>query len=131
MFSLSFGVSFLGYSERDAIPSLCHSEERVARRRIFQVYTMQYYVYILSNWNGKVIYVGMTNNLERRVNEHKSGEIEGFTKKYRVHKLVYFETMDDVRRAIEREKEIKGWSRAKKNALIAALNPDWHDLCEE
>ncbi len=92
---------------------------------------MQYYVYILSNWNGKVIYVGMTNNLERRVNEHKSGEIEGFTKKYRVHKLVYFETMDDVRRAIEREKEIKGWSRAKKNALIAALNPDWHDLCEE
>ena len=89
---------------------------------------MQYYVYILSNWNGKVIYVGMTNNLERRVNEHKSGEIEGFTKKYRVHKLVYFETMDDVRRAIEREKEIKGWSRAKKNALIAALNPDWHDL---
>ena len=92
---------------------------------------MSYYVYILSNWNHKVIYIGVTNNLERRIFEHKSGEIAGFTQKYRVNKLVYFESYSDVNDAIAREKTLKGWVRSKKNALIESLNPDWHDLSEE
>ena len=89
-----------------------------------------YYVYILTNKNGNVMYVGMTNNLERRVWEHKNGVCEGFTKKYNVHKLVYFEETNDVNEAIEREKRLKAWSRKKKNALVKAANPTWHDLSE-
>ena len=85
-------------------------------------------VYILSNWNNKVLYTGVTNNLERRVCEHKKHLIEGFTSKYNVHKLVYFDCTEDVRQAIEREKKIKGWTRAKKVALIEQTNPQWCDL---
>lgn len=77
-----------------------------------------YYIYILSNWNNKVIYVGMTNNLERRLSEHKNKLIDGFTKKYNLTKLVYFECTSDVNTAIRREKEIKKWRREKKNRLI-------------
>ena len=87
-----------------------------------------YYVYILSNWNNKVIYVGMTNNLERRLYEHKNKLIEGFTKKYNLDKLVYFEHTTDVNNAIRREKEIKKWRREKKNNLIESLNPNWIEL---
>jgi len=87
-----------------------------------------YYVYILSNWNNKVIYVGMTNNLERRLYEHKNKLIEGFTKKYNLDKLVYFEHTADVNNAIRREKEIKKWRREKKNNLIESLNPNWIEL---
>ena len=87
-----------------------------------------YYVYILSNWNNKVLYVGMTNNLERRLYEHKNKLIEGFTKKYNLDKLVYFEHTDDVNGAIRREKEIKKWRREKKNNLIESLNPNWIEL---
>jgi len=87
-----------------------------------------YYVYILSNWNNKVLYVGMTNNLERRLYEHKNKLIEGFTKKYNLDKLVYFEHTDDVNGAIRREKEIKKWRREKKNNLIESLNPGWIEL---
>ena len=76
-----------------------------------------YHVYMLANWNNRVLYVGVTNSLERRLYEHKNGLIEGFTKKYRLHKLVWFESTEDVRSAIEREKEIKGWKREKKNAM--------------
>ncbi len=90
-----------------------------------------YYVYLLTNWNNRVMYVGVTNNLERRVYEHKNRLIEGFTRKYHVDKLVYFETTGDVRAAIAREKQIKGWRREKKNRLVAAMNPGWNDLSLE
>lgn len=88
------------------------------------------YIYILTNCNNKVLYIGVTNDLRRRINEHKSGQNDGFTKKYRVHKLVYFEEYSDIKRAIAREKQLKHWIRAKKVALIEALNPDWNDLSE-
>ena len=87
-----------------------------------------YYIYILSNWCDSVLYLGVTSNLLRRLYEHKNHLVKGFTKKYNVHKLVYFETTGDVRAALEREKQLKGWTRAKKNALIAKSNPTWVDL---
>ncbi len=87
-----------------------------------------YYVYILTNQNNHVMYIGVTNNLRRRVYEHKMGLYEGFTKKYRVHKLVYFECCHDVKAAIQREKQLKGWSREKKNSLVMSQNPEWKDL---
>jgi len=89
---------------------------------------MQYYVYILANWNNKVVYTGVTNDLERRLYEHRHGLADSFTKKYNVHKLIYFEAVEDVYSAISREKQIKGWARAKKNQLIETINPDWTDL---
>ena len=89
---------------------------------------MEYYVYILTNNRGNVMYVGVTNNLTRRLYEHKNGLIDGFTKRYNVHKLVYFEQTCDINEAIAREKQLKGWSRAKKNALIKNANPQWRDL---
>lgn len=92
---------------------------------------MQYYVYLLTNWNDRVIYTGVTNDLQRRLYEHKQELADGFTKRYHVHKLVYFETTTEVRAAIEREKQIKSWSRAAKNALIETVNPDWKDLSED
>ena len=87
-----------------------------------------YYVYILANWNNKVIYTGVTNNLERRMYEHKHKLIDGFTKKYNVTKLVYFDSTTDAKAAIEREKQIKGWTRQKKNNLIEEANPEWAEL---
>lgn len=90
-----------------------------------------YYVYILTNkWN-TVLYTGVTKDLSRRLYEHKHKIVEGFTAKYNVHKLVYYEDTTDVKAAIEREKQIKGWVRAKKIALIETINPDWKDLSEE
>ena len=70
-----------------------------------------YYVYILTNWKGNVMYIGVTNDLERRLYEHKQELVEGFTKRYHVHKLVYFEQTGDVRAALEREKQLKHWTR--------------------
>ena len=90
-----------------------------------------YYVYLLTNWNDKVMYVGMTNNLERRIAEHKAGAVEGFTQKYKVHKLVYFEHTTDVISAIAREKEIKRWRREKKNELVETKNHEWANLSEK
>jgi putative endonuclease len=89
-----------------------------------------YYIYLLANWNNKVLYAGVTNNLECRLFEHKNDMIEGFTKKYRAHKLVWFDSTPDVKTAIEYEKKIKGWKKEKKNALIESMNPDWRDLSE-
>ncbi len=85
------------------------------------------YVYIMVNANHTVLYIGVTNNLRRRVYEHKTGVIEGFTKKYRVHKLVYAENCHDIKDAIQREKQLKGWTREKKNALIGTVNPEWRE----
>ena len=84
-----------------------------------------YYVYLLTNWNNKVMYVGVTSNLEHRLYEHKNKLVEGFTKKYNAGKLVYFETTGDVMAAIEREKQIKKWRREKKNQLVIGMNPEW------
>ena len=89
---------------------------------------MSYYVYILTNKSGRVMYMGVTSNLERRIYEHKQELVDGFTKKYHVHKLVYYEQTSDIRSAIQREKELKGWLRAKKNALVETMNPTWRDL---
>jgi len=90
-----------------------------------------YYVYLLTNWNNKVMYVGVTSDLERRVYEHKNKLVEGFAKKYNVGKLVFFETTSDVMAAIEREKQIKKWRREKKNQLVIGMNPEWRDLSLE
>lgn len=90
-----------------------------------------YYVYLLTNWNNQVMYVGVTNDLERRIYEHKNKLVDGFTKKYNVEKLVYFETTSDVLAAIEREKQIKKWRREKKNQLVIEMNPEWKDLSLE
>ncbi|MCH8846626.1 MAG: GIY-YIG nuclease family protein [Proteobacteria bacterium] len=89
-----------------------------------------YYIYLLTNWNNKVMYVGMTNNLERRVYEHKNKLVTGFTKRYNINKLVYFEETSDVNAAISREKEIKKWRREKKDSLVLSINQEWKDLSE-
>jgi putative endonuclease len=89
----------------------------------------QFHVYILSSRSG-VLYVGMTNNIDRRIVEHKEGRVPGFTSKYRVNRLVWCEAFPTALQAIEAEKRIKGWTRAKKIALIEDLNPQWRDLSE-
>jgi len=91
----------------------------------------QYFVYIMTNPRNTVLYTGVTGDLKRRVWEHKTKAVPGFTAKYNVVKLVYFEVFDDPEEAILREKRIKGGSRAKKIALINAFNPQWGDLYEE
>jgi putative endonuclease len=91
----------------------------------------QYCVYILTNKNNTVLYTGITNDLKRRVLEHKSGTGSKFTKKYNVHKLVYYEVTDNVGAAILREKQIKAGSRRKKMNLINSFNADWVDLYDE
>ncbi len=88
----------------------------------------EYYIYILTNAYNTVFYTGVTNDLERRCFEHKHKKIKGFTSKYNIDKLVYFETFDLIESAIAREKQIKGYSRAKKLALINKFNIDWIDL---
>ena len=92
--------------------------------------TRQYYVYILANISRR-LYVGMTNDLERRIYEHKHKLLPGFTSEYNITRLVYIETTADVVAAIAREKQIKGWLRRKKVALIESLNPTWEDLSAE
>ena len=90
---------------------------------------MKYYVYLLTNKNKNVIYVGITNNLVRRVWEHKEhSDSNSFTAKYNVTQLVYFEDTTDVRAVIEREKQIKSWNRDRKNKLVETMNPEWVDL---
>jgi putative endonuclease len=89
----------------------------------------QYYVYIMTNHSG-TLYVGMANDLRRRVWEHKQKVIEGFTKRYNITRLVYYEETTDVTAAIAREKQIKGWLRKKKIVLIETLNPGWKDLSD-
>jgi putative endonuclease len=92
--------------------------------------TKRYYVYIMSSLS-RTLYTGVTNDLERRVNEHKGGAGDGFTKRYKIDRLVYFQETKDIRAAIDAEKQIKGLSRPKKIALIEAGNPSWQDLNAE
>ena len=90
----------------------------------------QYYVYIMTN-SSRTLYTGVTDDLVRRVYEHKNKLIKGFTQRYNITRLVYYEITSDVKAAIQREKQIKGWLRKKKVALIEAANPKWKDLSEE
>ncbi len=87
----------------------------------------QYYIYMMSS-QSKVLYVGVTSDLVKRVYAHKNGLLDGFSKKYKTKKLVYYEATDDVISAIEREKQIKRWRRVKKDFLVNAMNPNWEDL---
>ena len=91
----------------------------------------QFFVYILTNKIHTVLYTGVTNSLERRVYEHKHKLVPGFTSKYNVNKLVYFEEGNDIREAIAREKEIKGWRRSRKAEPVETMNPQWQDLSVE
>ena len=86
-----------------------------------------FYIYIMAS-RSRVLYVGVTNDLARRVSEHKSGLVTGFTSRYRITRLVYFEEFADIRDAIAREKELKGWLRSRKLYLIESSNPTWEDL---
>ena len=90
----------------------------------------EYFVYIMSSDSG-TLYIGMTNSIYRRALQHKRGDIEGFASKYHCNRLVHYESFDDVHRAIGREKELKGWLRSKKIALIETRNPRWQDLAEK
>jgi putative endonuclease len=89
-----------------------------------------YFIYIMTSPSG-TLYTGVTNDLRKRVFQHKNKLIEGFTKKYNVTRLAYFEETDDINLAIAREKQIKGWRRSKKIELIKTLNPTWRDLSED
>ncbi|MFT8530955.1 GIY-YIG nuclease family protein [Bifidobacterium aquikefiri] len=87
-----------------------------------------YYVYMLTNQHNTVLYIGVTNNIMRRLQEHRRGEGRAFTAQYKLTKVVYLETSESIMAAIEREKQLKHWSRTKKDALINAKNPQWKDL---
>ncbi len=89
----------------------------------------EYYVDIMASWS-RALYIGMTNNLERRVRQHKDGQGATFTAQYRIHRPVYFETTNHVHIAIEREKHLKGWRRSRKIDLIESVNQNWIDLAE-
>ena len=89
-----------------------------------------YYVYILSNYTNSTLYIGVTNDLKRRLYEHQNKLIEGFSSKYNTNKLVYFEEVSDVKAAIQREKNLKKWKREWKDELIRKTNPDFKDLSE-
>ena len=91
----------------------------------------QYYVYILTNKSNNVLYIGVTNDLIRRIFEHKNKLVEGFTKKYNLRKLVYYEATDDIESAINREKQLKNWHRDWKINLVDQFNPDWKDLSDD
>lgn len=85
----------------------------------------------MTNWNDKVMYIGVTNDLKRRVYEHKNKMIQGFTQRYNINKLVYFEITANIESAILREKEIKKWRRGKKDTLVVKGNPEWLDLSKD
>ena len=89
---------------------------------------MSYYIYIMTNSRTTTLYIGMTNDLERRVFEHKKKLFEGFTKRYNLDRLVYFEETDEVHSALAREKQLKGWLRRRKAALVETTNASWQDL---
>ena len=92
--------------------------------------TNNYYVYILTNATNTTVYVGMTHNLEKRMYEHKNHLVNGFSDRYNTVKLVYYEWTDDKFGALAREKQLKKWSRIKKDRLINSMNPDWKDLTD-
>lgn len=105
--------------------TVCHCEEALRRSNPDM---KQYYVYILASQKNGTLYIGVTNDLLRRIFEHREGLVSGFTQRYKIHHLVYFETTDNIESAILREKQLKGGSRKKKLTLIETNNPDWSDL---
>ncbi|NIR00113.1 MAG: GIY-YIG nuclease family protein [Gemmatimonadales bacterium] len=96
----------------------------------YRVASNDYYVYIIANKSG-MLYTGVTNDLARRMAEHKGKSLPGYASRYNIRRLVYYEATDDIGAAIAREKTIKGWLRARKVALIESVNPDWRDLTED
>ncbi|MGR3179796.1 MAG: GIY-YIG nuclease family protein [Candidatus Anammoxibacter sp.] len=90
-----------------------------------------YYVYMLASKRNGTLYLGVTNNLERRMYEHKNSLVEGFSKKYKVYNLVYYEETNDIHAALEREKQLKKWNRKWKLALIERANPNWNDIAKD
>ena len=117
------GILLLPALQQSVIPSAARDLVRLCPDRC-------YYVYILAS-DSRVLYTGVTNDLQRRVYRHKTGMLPGFTKRYSVTRLVYFEMTTDVRSALEREKQLKAWRRSKKVELIEAENPLWSDLTQE
>jgi len=93
--------------------------------------TKTYYVYILASKRNGTLYIGVTNNLERRLYEHRNNLLEGFTNKYNVHHLVYYEDVNDIQSALQREKQLKRWDRRWKIELIEKVNPEWRDLAND
>ena len=94
-------------------------------------YNRRYFVYLMANWNNEVLYIGVTNNLERRVKEHKDQKNKGFTEKYNCNKLVFYEETDEISVALAREKQLKNWHRKWKDALVNKENSKWEDLAME
>ena len=123
---------FLSYRApvQSVIPTKVARQPRGAYLQIFMEkgISVQYYVYILTNKSNRVLYIGVTNNLVRRIFEHKEKMVDGFTARYNIDKLVYYEVTNDVKVAIEREKQLKKWARSKKDWLIQQQNPLWKDL---
>ena len=113
----------------------CHCEARQCRSNLWYnrggVVSKQYYVYVMTNSRNTVLYVGVTNDLIRRVYEHKEKLADGFTRKYNIAKLVYYEVFEDIGNAILREKQMNAGSRQKKVQLINSINREWHDLYDE
>jgi putative endonuclease len=105
-----------------------HSEGALATEESKTMQNRSAYTYILTNKRNTVLYTGVTSDLIKRIYEHKQKLVEGFTKKYNVDKLVYYDIFEDIENAIIREKQIKGWIRKKKRELIDSVNPDWKDL---
>ena len=109
---------------------VCHPELVEGSLPFYPVIVRDYYVYILAS-RSRVLYIGVTNDLERRLYEHRQKRIPGFTRQYNVTRLVYFETFSAIRDALAREKQLKGWRREKKVALIESLNRKWRDLSDD
>ena len=112
-------------------PCLCEERSDEAISVTINLVSKQYYIYIMTNSRNTLLYVGVTNDLVRRVHEHKEKLASGFAKKYNIVKLVYYEVLDDIENAILREKQIKAGSRQKKLQLINAINGEWRDLYDE
>ncbi len=127
---LDFGAIIFRLVILSGVGGLACESAHAVEGPMYSVPSRTYSVYIVSN-RSKTLYIGVTNNLKRRVFEHKEGVGSGFAAKYKLDRLVYFERFSDVHRAICREKQLKGWRRMKKIALIVALNPAWRDLSEE
>jgi putative endonuclease len=125
-------ATHLSGARNDSRPT-CHCEERSdeAISDTIVVVSKQYYVYIMTNSKNTVLYVGVTNDLTRRVYEHKEKLANGFTRKYNITKVVYYEVFEDIENAILREKQLKAGSRQKKVQLINSINRNWHDLYDE
>jgi putative endonuclease len=88
----------------------------------------RYCVYILTNHGETTLYIGMSSKLPQRIEQHRAGVVAGFTQKYKLHKLIWFECFDDPQTALDRERQLKGWRREKKEKLIASVNPEWRDV---